>query len=191
VDSKGNIYVLDWKTTLVLSEAMEWAYEPVPGLDGAEHLVEAGFCDEGHRAHDVRRACLDHCPVWWPVKGRGGVQVRQTVGTSEQWVDGEWILTYHIDDDGFKWDLLSMIRENEKRKKNGVPRLIFPKDVDMDEDFVDELTNEVPERQKNKLGREIWKWKVKGPNDFWDCLKYSLALWRVMAPMLRGGDKAA
>jgi phage terminase large subunit GpA-like protein len=191
VDEKGNIYVIDWKATLVLSEAMEWAYEPVVGPDGENLLVEAGFCDEGHRAHDVRRGCLDHCPVWWPVKGRGGIQVKQTVGTSEQWIDGEWILTYHVDDDGFKWDLLGMIRDNEKRKKTGAPRLIFPEDVDMDEDFVDELTNEVPERQKNKLGREIWKWKVKGPNDFWDCVKYALALWRVMAPMKRGGDKAA
>ena len=39
VDRAGNFYVVDWFISLVLSEAVEWAYVPVVDEDGNEHLV--------------------------------------------------------------------------------------------------------------------------------------------------------
>lgn len=198
VDGKGNLWVVDWFISLVLREALEWSLEPVRGPATEEHpegqlfYVEAGMIDEGHRANDVRRMCLDTVEDFaglgrtgfFPVKGRGGVQVRETIGTSPQWVDGEEICTYHIAEDQFKWQLLKMITDREKRERRGEPLIHFPQDVDDDDDFVAEMCNERPVLKKNNLGKEKWEWEKTGPNDFWDCVKYSLALWMVRRPLL-------
>lgn len=184
VDERGNIYFTDWFISLILREAVEWGDEPVIGPDGTQWITQSGFIDEGHRAYDVRRMCLEKMPVFWPVKGRGGIQVRETVGTSGQWCDGQEILTYHIADDQFKWQLLKMIAETEKRGKRNEPRVFFPIDIDEDDDFLEELCNERPVLKKSKLGKEKWEWETTGPNDFWDCCKYAIALWTVMRPLL-------
>lgn len=183
---RGDMFVVDWRITLDLDEIISFADEPVL-IPGGEMFVTHALVDEGHRMQDVRRLCLANMPRFWPVKGRGGLQVRAEVGTSTQWCDGQEIITYHIDDDGFKWRLLMQIRDHKKLKEKGLPRLFLPENVIDDAEFVDELTNEHPERRKNELGREVWKWIVpKGKsNDWWDTLKYGLALWNIMAPELR------
>ena len=186
VSPSGDLYVVDWFISLVLTEAVEWAYFPIYGPNGEEYFVTDGFIDEGHRAMDVRRICLEHCPIFWPVKGRGGIQVQQVIGTSLQYVDGEEILTYHISDDQFKWQLLKMITDREKRQKRGEPCLFFPSDVDEDQDFIDEMISERPILQKDKHNREKWIWAKHHdvPNDFWDTVKYCLALWTVKRPFI-------
>lgn len=184
-DAAGNCFVVDWFVSLVLTEAVEWAYEPVQGPDGPLY-VRTGLIDEGHRQSDVHMVCLDHLPLFWPVKGRGGVQVRETIGTSFKWVAaaGEEICTYHIAEDQFKWRLLLMIGDREKRERRGDRLLWLPADVDDDDDFVAELCHERPVKKKNSLGKERWEWEKTGPNDFWDCLKYGLANWDIMVPAL-------
>lgn len=184
IDSEGNLHVIDWFTSLVLREAVEWSFEPVPGPDGSQWIVTDGFIDEGHRTMEVRRICLEYMPTFWPVKGRGGVQVRETIGTSQQWCDGEEILTYHIADDQFKWQLLKMLQDPEKRAKRREPRVILPQDADQDDDFLAELIAERPVLKKTAQGREKWEWEKTGPNDFWDTLKYCLSLWTVKRPLL-------
>lgn len=194
VHPTGDLYVVDWFTSLVLSEAVEWAYEPVYGPDGATYTVTDGFIDEGYRTLEVRRMCLEHCPVFWPIKGRANVQVQQVIGTSLQYAEGEEILTYHISEDQFKWQLLKMIVDREKRQKRGDPCLYFPRDVDSDQDFIDELLSERPILIKDKHNREKWIWeksKDNTPNDFWDCIKYCLALWTVKKPILCPGGLTA
>ena len=185
VDADGNLYVIDWFISLVLSEAVEWGYEPTPGPNGKSYIVTDGFIDEGHRAYEVRRMCVEHCPVFWPVKGRGGIQVRQLIGTSEQWIDGQQILTYHIAEDDFKWQLLKMLVDHEKRGKRNEPRIFFPVDTEEDDNFLEEMCNERPKMVKTKLGKERWEWEKTGPNDFWDCVKYCLALWAAKRPLLQ------
>lgn len=182
-DQQGNMHVVDWFTSLVLSEACEWAAEPVQGPEGPLYVTD-GFIDEGHRTMDVRRACLNYLPVFWPVKGRAHVQVRELVGTSFQWVDGEEICTYHIAEDQFKWQLLLMLQDREKRKRRGDPVVFLPLEVEDDDEFMEELCNERPEKRKNKLGRERWEWVKVGPNDWWDTLKYGIALWTIKRPIL-------
>lgn len=193
VHPNGDIYVVDWFISLVLSEAVEWAFHPVIGPGEAEYLVTDGFIDEGHRTLDVRRICVENMPVFWPVKGRGGIQVQQVIGTSLQYIDGDEILTYHIADDQFKWQLLKMITDREKRKKRGEPVIYFPIDVDEDQDFIDEMVSERPVLERDRHNRERWVWQKHKdtPNDFWDCVKYGLCLWTVKRPfMLREGMTA-
>lgn len=196
VDGKGNFWVIDWSVSMVLREAVEWSLEPVmirvPGEEEREMFVQAGMIDEGHRSSEVRRMCNDTLEDFaalgregfFPVKGRGGVQVREVIGTSMQWVDGDEILTYHIAEDQFKWQLLKMITDHKKRKEKGEPVIYFPKDADDDDDFVAEMCNERPVVKKNQLGKEKWEWEKLGPNDYWDCVKYVLAVWMVRRPIL-------
>lgn len=199
VDSRGSLYVVDWYTSLVLSEAVEWALEPVIGPDGTEHFVNAGLIDEGHRKKDVREICFDTLmdfaalgrTGFYPVKGAASSQVREVIGTSLQWVSGDdEILLYRIAEDQFKWQLLKLIGEHSKhtRTKKGEPvpagLIYFPEDCDDDADFVSELCNERPVMKKNAFGREKWEWEKLGPNDFWDCVKYCLAVWMIRRPEL-------
>jgi phage terminase large subunit GpA-like protein len=128
---------------------------------------------------------MANLPVFWPVKGRGNVQVSQVIGTSTRFVDGEEILAYHIAEDNFKWQLLKMIGERAKRMKKGEPVIHFPQDVDLDADFMAEFLSERPVEEKDRFGRVKWVWKrTDDPNDFWDCVKYALALWTIKRPFL-------
>lgn len=182
-DASGNCHVVDWFVSLVLSEAVEWGYEPIEGPSGPLY-VRTGLIDEGHRAHEVRRMCLQHLPTFWPVKGRGSLQVREVIGTSYPWVDGEEICCYHIAEDQYKWQLLTRIVDRDRRRRRGDSLFFVPQDADDDDDFVAELTHERPVKKKNALGREVWVWEKTGPNDFWDCVKYGLAIWDILAPEL-------
>jgi hypothetical protein len=65
--------------------------------------------------------------------------------------------------------------------------VFFPADVETDMDFVAEFLSERPVEEKDKWGRSHWKWhKNDTPNDFWDCVKYCLALGAIMRPVLDG-----
>lgn len=199
VDSRGSLFVVDWYISLVLQEALEWSLEPVLGPDGTEYFVNAGLIDEGHRAKDVRQLCFDTLIDFaamgrigfYPVKGAASSQVREVIGTSLMWVGGDdEIMAYRIAEDQFKWQLLKLITEHAKhrRTKPGEtppPGIIyFPEDCDDDDTFVAEMCNERPIMKKNSFGREKWEWEKLGPNDFWDCVKYTLAVWMIRRPEL-------
>jgi len=190
-DAKGNAFLIDWTTTLVLDDAIAWACEACTLPDGMPAYIERAFIDEGHRTMDVRRACLHNLPTFWPVKGRASVQVREIVSTSASLVDGEEINTYHIAEDQFKWDLLGMILDRKKHLKNGRPAFHIPFDADDDEQLIDEMCNEHPLKITNKLGKDRWEWKVVGPNDYWDTVKYCLSEWFIARPLLVFEGKAA
>jgi phage terminase large subunit GpA-like protein len=202
VDSKENLWVVDWFVSLSLTEAAEWHAEPVLGPGGEEFVVTDGMIDEGHRTADVRRLCLESfLGVFWPVKGAATSQVRETISTFFPTVPelGEEICCYRIAEDQFKWKLLRMIADRDKRAKKGEPQIFFPADVEDDPEFMGEMIAERPVKKKNSLGRETWVWEKKGPNDFWDCVKYGLALWAVKRLVLTeqlkeaaaGGDAPA
>lgn len=191
VDAKGNFFVIDWTMTLVLEDAMAWCCEPCTGPEGLPTYITTAWIDEGHRPMDVRRACLGNLPTFWPVKGRSGTQMREIHATSESYVDGEPILTYHIAEDNFKWQLLNMIADRKKRAKKGDYILTLPIDADDDDNFIDELCNEHPIQKKNQLGKTRWEWKTTGPNDYWDTIKYCIAIWSVLRPALIHNSRAA
>ena len=207
-DEKGNGFVVDWFTSMVLQEAVEWCREPVPCgpcrleevrgphgevaewrviPEGDEELVPVtnALIDEGYRMDETRRMCLANLPVFWPVKGRGNVQVRHLWNTSPSVVDGEPLLTYHVAEDSFKWDLLKRITDRLKKIKRGDPVMSFPIDVEDDESFLDEMCNESPVQKKDKRGKLYWEWKVKGANDYWDCVKYCLCILAIRDPQLK------
>ncbi len=190
-DKHGNAYVIDWFISLVLSEAVEWCYEKVDGPDGQPLFITRALIDEGHRSTDVRRMCMANLPVFWPVKGRGGVQVRETIGTSYPLVDGQEICCYHVAEDDFKWQLLNMIVDRDKRTKRGEAIINFPEDADDDDDLIAEMCNERPVKKTRQNGSTRWEWETTGPNDFWDCVKYCLCEWVIMRPLLVSEGMAA
>lgn len=199
VNERGQLFVVDWFVSLVLREALEWALEPVIGPENTHYFVNAGLIDEGHRSKEVRELCFDTLmdfealgrTGFYPVKGAASSQVREIIGTSLQWVSGDdEILLYRIAEDQFKWQLLKLITDHSKhaRTKKGEAItgavIFFPVDIDDDADFLSELCNERPVMKKNTLGREKWEWETTGPNDFWDCVKYCLAIWMIRRPEL-------
>jgi len=177
-DLKGNLYLIDWQQNDHLEEAADWLYDPVLGREeGTVVQVSWGVMDEGFRMKQVRELCLDHEPRWWPIKGRGAGQIDHLWRTSLKFARGsEEILTYQIKEEEFKWQLLKMIADDKRREEKGLTRIWLPGDVDEHDPLVQELCNERPElNAKTKK----WEWKKKGPNDYWDCVKYLLALWAI------------
>jgi hypothetical protein len=108
-------------------------------------------------------------------------------------------MTYHVNDPMFKWDLLFRLRKNHysSKKQASIVPLYLPANVDEDDAFLKELTQEIPVKKKNSFGHEKWEWVKKGENDFWDTLKYLLPQWSIVSPVLLAarkdeeGDEAA
>jgi len=184
-DSAGDLYVIDWGEFVSLAELE--AFADIPLLTPAgEMVVQCGLLDEGNDKEEVWRYCLETRPRFFPVKGRGGRQVTNLVATSSGWLDGQQVISYHVDDYRFKWSLLNSLRRkhySEKRQET-IKRVILPANSNEDEIFLSELTNEIPVKTKNKFNFDFWDWKKRGPNDFWDTLKYTLAIRVIMAPRL-------
>lgn len=183
----GEIYVVDWGATLVLEEIIDVADEGAL-INGEAKLVECGLIDAGFRKRSVLTLCFENEPRFYAVRGRGGLQVKNTIHPSEESVETEhgWeqVLVYHIDDFNFKWDLHRLLKPR-KKKENSTLRFFLPENVTEDTDFLSELIAEIPVREKNRYGHEKWGWKKTGPNDYQDCLKYGLALWAIMQPVVR------
>jgi hypothetical protein len=184
VDAKGNFFVIDWTTQWTIEDAIEWCRDPSLGPDETPTYISHAFIDEGHRFEQVRRLCLANLPTFWPVKGRPGVQMKDLIHTSDSWIDGEPLITYHIAEDQFKWQLLNMIADRKKRIRKGDFVLTIPLNADDDADFIDEMCNEHPVKKTNKLGRPVWEWKTTGPNDYWDTVKYGISIYALMRPAL-------
>ena len=181
-DADGNLYVIDWNEFLSLEEVEDFADIPLDTPTGPM-VVHCGLFDEGNDKEDVWRYHLETRPRFFPVKGRGSVQIKHLVSISKGWLDGQEVSSYHIDDYRFKWRLLNSLRRkhySEARQKK-IPRIWFPENANEDEGFLSELTNEIPIKTKNKFNFEIWDWVKKGPNDYWDTLKYTCAIRVIMA----------
>ncbi len=112
---EGDMYVVDWRAVVNFEELLEFADEPLKTRDG-EITVMCGLVDEGNDKDVVRSFCLDNTR-FYPVKGRGGEQVRALVAKSPQWHEGCELDTYHVDDYNFKWTLLHMLRRETYSKK--------------------------------------------------------------------------
>jgi hypothetical protein len=118
----------------------------------------------------------------FPVKGRGRGQMHGMITTSKSEVDGQVVLTYHVNDPAYKRELL--FRRIKREKDSGmVPRVILPWRVT--EEFVDELQNEVLQVTRDRFGFEKSEFVKKGANDYLDVLKYGLVIWDLNEPVLR------
>lgn len=179
-DGKGNLYLIDWQLNDAIEDAADWLYDPVMGRQdepGSAYAVSWGIMDEGFRMKDVRALCLDHEGRWFPIKGRGHSQIENVWKSGLKFARGcEEILVYQIREEDFKWQLLKMIADDKGREKKGLSRIWLPGDVDEHDPLVQELCNERPEQNAKT---KKWEWKKKGPNDYWDCVKYLLALWAI------------
>ena len=148
-------------------------------------VIQCGLVDEGDgkRAIEVRKFTQRHEHIF-PVKGRGSSQMTGLIVPSISDLDGVEVLTYHINDNAFKRELLfRRIKRDAKNRDFQTGRLILPWRIC--ENFVDELMNEVLVTKKDRFGFEKDEWHKKGPNDYLDVLKYGLALWSLNEPVLR------
>lgn len=178
---EGDEYVIDWRICVSWSEVLEFADEPLETPRDGTITVMTGLIDEGNDKDEVRSFCMAN-PRFYPVKGRGGNQVRALVTKSPQWHEGDEIDTYHIDDYNFKWMLLHMLRREtySKKRQEKLRRIRFPEDVIEDDTFFSELCQEYPVREKNRFGVEKWVFKrTSKPNDWWDGLKYQRGVWSI------------
>lgn len=184
--SKGDMAVIDWGEETGWDAIAELSGRSYPIANTEEsYPVECGLIDEGdgNRMEEVRRFTMKF-PHLFPVKGRGTMQLKDLISPSKSWLDGEEVLTYHVNDPVWKSELLfRRIKRDEKNKVFETGRLILPWDIT--EEFVNELLNERRETKMNKFGFPQQVWIKKGPNDFLDICKYGLALWAIMEPDLR------
>ncbi|MFT3992153.1 MAG: phage terminase large subunit family protein [Luteolibacter sp.] len=179
----GDMFVFDWGKSLALVEADDLVKIPVNTPNGPVY-VQRIVIDEGGKdgtSYEVRAFCLPRYPVFSPMKGRGGIQVKNTVFFSPSAVSRgglDKIPVCHFDDDAFKRTLyLDRIKkfDAQKSREFGYPRLWLPSDVS--EEFVRELCGEQLVKELDSNGVPQYVWKPKPPNDFGDCLKMGYVLW--------------
>lgn len=178
-DRSGQLYIVNYGETLSYDELESVANTPtLCGPDQRPYKTSFGWIDEGHDTKNVRSFCIRTNGRWWPVKGRGGLQVKDVVHESQALHDGVELKVYHVSDDDFKRELyIGRIGQFDriKNKKSEIPRMWLP--IYVEERFVAELCAEKRERQRVR-GRMVWVWvDPKDPNDFGDAVKYLLALW--------------
>lgn len=189
----GTCFVVDWGRTIDRKE-IKWICEiPIAVKDDSRTLVaQAGIMDEGGKdgtSWEVRKFCKPLFPFFIPCKGRGGIQVRNTVVWTESKLSRggeETIPVIHFDDDAFKRQLyIDLIKKADPQKARDfdLPRLWFP--VDIDEDFTREMCGEELVKEVDANGVPAYVWKPKPPNDFGDCIKMSLVLWNEIAHKFR------
>lgn len=204
-DERWNVWIIDWKVTLSLTEAFDWIDTPVIGPEGEPIYCDEGFCDEGHLAYEVRQECyarimMDSLRPIWPVKGVPSVdRVAELVSTNRRFISAtpgeEDILVYSIADRAFKWELFNMIKHRQKRQKSGKPILYIPSDSDEEakehDNIIDELSNEHPFKKKLKgSNREVEDWKKTGTNDYLDTTKYAIGMSTVKRGLLQRAGAA-
>lgn len=187
----GTRYVIDYGKTLDREEIKDVAKRPTKTPE-KEVFVQAGIMDEGGKggtSYDVRTFCYPLYPFFMPCKGRGGIQVKNTIAYSDSRLaegGNETIPVIHFDDDAFKRILyINLIKkfDAEKAKNFDLPRLWLPKDID--EDFVRELCGEELVKELDDNGVEQFVWKPKPPNDYGDCVKMGGVLWNVIEHKFR------
>ena len=190
-DENGDLYIVDWGKTLALEEADDLAASPIPRPDG-ESFVQRTIIDEGGKggtSYDVRKFCLPRFPAFFPSKGRGGLQVKNTIAWSNSAIDRgglDQIPVCHFDDDAFKRILyLDRIKkhDSEKSAAYGIPRLWLPKNID--EQFVRELCGEQLVKVLNKDGKTDFVWEPSPPNDYGDCVKMLYVLWNIIGAQIK------
>lgn len=183
----GTRYVVDWGITGDREEIKQVALRPIKTPE-REIYVQSVIMDEGGKdgtSYEVRKFCLPLFPFFVPAKGRGGIQVKNTIWFTDSKVakgGDETIPVCHFDDDAFKRELYIQLIKNhdpEKSKEFGTPRLWLP--VDVDEAFCRELQGEELVKELDSNGIEILVWKSSPPNDFGDCVKMGGPLWNTIS----------
>jgi len=187
VQACGDMAVIDYGMTMVEDELIDIARQPyyIPGSDQTMSVM-VGLIDEGFRAKlEVRDFVQRSDGLFYSAKGRGGVQVKFTVGESRTRHKDREMIVYHFDDDNYKKLLyVNMIgrRRDILAGKLKAPMLWLP--ADAEEIFIKELCGEAFLNKTDRRGFAKGEWVKTGPNDFGDALKQCLVIWSVIGPEL-------
>lgn len=187
----GSRFVIDYGITLDREEIKQIAERPIKTPKG-EIIVQCGIMDEGGKdgtSYEVRKFCKPLFPFLIPCKGRGGLQVKNTISFSDSKLakgGNETVPVCHFDDDAFKRILyVDLIKkyDPEKVKTLGAPRLGLP--MDIDDTFIRELCGEQQVKELDANGVPQFVWVPKPPNDYGDCIKMGGVLWNVIEHKFR------
>lgn len=191
----GSMWLIDWGKTLDREEIKDIAARQIKcGPNERLLSVQAGIMDEGGKdgtSYDVRKFCLPLFPFFMPSKGRGGIQVKNTVHMSDSKLKkggNEIIPVIHYDDDAFKRELyVDLIRkfDPEKAKEFNLPRIYLP--MDIDEELIRELCGEELVKEIDSNGNVQYVWKPKPPNDYGDCFKMCRVQWNLIGHKFQPG----
>lgn len=168
---QADLLVVEWGWCLTFSELVERFDEGI-AIAGEEERFpcQGGLIDSGYRAKTkgIYSFCLASQGRFSPSKGRGRVQINQTVKRSMVWHEGRRMALYLYSDDAYKGELY------QDRIEKGNLRLAFPRDADPD--FLIEFT-----RESFKKVRGEWQWIQAEGNDFADTAKMGQVLWSVVS----------
>jgi hypothetical protein len=188
-DQVGNAAVMDWGYFLAWEDLVNYARAGVLLPDGRRHPCNIALVDEGGtRTFQVRQNCSRLYPIFHPIKGAGGKEIKEPL----RWADfgiykdggesGPTVRVLVYEDSGFKYLLYRQIILGRKRAAPDAPKLFFPRDVS--EDYAREFSSEHFEKVN---GKWVWVREHAVPNDFGDTVKEGFICWSEFGALMRKG----
>lgn len=154
-----------------------------PCVDGKSYRIMHGALDAKYRKEDTYAACMRAPLRLWPVMGGGGRLWTKSFMLARLPTFPDWLKMIQFNDRDFKTELYvvrikrevppGMTTEEAEEHRKTMPRLLVPENVDAG--LIRELTNE--HLEEDEESGEM-KWVRKGPNEWGDCIKETLVLWR-------------
>jgi phage terminase large subunit GpA-like protein len=161
-------------------------YGQLPGFEEAEMVARKYGCscvgvDMRFRQQQVVTWCFHHAG-WIPMLGADGLMTEIRRGRVV--VDGGVIKGQEVDcikhrPAAWKEELYRRIKPPNNAK---VPKWGIAGDVGRD--YKKEMSGEARVLRKGSRGRQVIEWVKTGPNHYWDCEVYQLALFEVVRPLL-------
>lgn len=188
-NKRGDLYIADYGETLSVDALESLRVENLVATPaGAQIPIRIAGIDSGHKAKKtdgVYQFCLKNRKVWYAMKGRGGVQIKDAMHKSHFQFGNKQGPLYLFRDDDFKRSLYQdRIGKHEENKATGRPALFLPAKVCRE--FLRQLSSESFTRKRDKYGYVEWGWHSTGPNHWGDAIKQLLVIWALVGHKFRG-----
>ena len=200
-----DLWLVDNGMSSVLEELPDIAKGPFKDETENAYAVHFQVLDSGHRTTEVYKYHL-RTPRSIVIKGDTGATTRQTMPIRFQELDrfpdgrrlppGRGIKLRHLHPTYFRDELIALIQppdpeDTEFELAAQALRIHFHEEIDRD--FVDQITGEIPlEGKADKYGNKPRYYKKIRDNDYFDCSHYALAVrWMMRRDLQRLEDQAA
>jgi len=161
-------------------------YGQAPGLEEVEVIAKRWGCvvvgvDSKYRQQQVFSWCITH-PGWIPMAGADGLM------TDIRWADmpidgglfrGQVVKCLRHRPNAWKEELYRRIKRPEGQK---IPKWSIA--GAMGSDYKKEMSGEARILRRGQRGKMLIEWVKTGPNHYWDCEVYQLALFEAIRPFV-------